>query len=149
MADDITYSGNPAGNQKDAVRFLVGDTDVGNAELLDSEIEYELAQSGNLYDVAANLCIVIALRYARTINRGSRTLTLNRGGGSSSQDVWLRRAEALRRRANNHVGPIFASDAIVNALDSGGYKAIFDIGMHDNPEMDRLRIPPANPELAP
>lgn len=130
--EDFTYSGNPNSNKRDAVRYLVGDTNKDDALLSDSEIDYELANEGQPFIAAANCCIVISIKLSRQINRTPKTLDLSRGQHAGLHELWIARADALRARAASHIGPIFASDCIAQEVASDMYPHIFDIGMHDN-----------------
>jgi len=60
-----TYSGNPAANSKDAVRFLVGDTQEDEQLVQDAEISWALAESNNnVYAAAAAIADSIAAFFA-------------------------------------------------------------------------------------
>jgi len=50
-----SYSGDPADSDKDAVRFLIGDTDCANNSVEDEEILWVLTQEANVYMAAACL----------------------------------------------------------------------------------------------
>jgi hypothetical protein len=64
-----TYSGNPATSNRNAVRFLSGDTvQTADVTLQDEEIDYLLTEWENVYDAAAASCESRAARYA---NRAS------------------------------------------------------------------------------
>ena len=53
-----TYSGDPATSDKDAVRFLTGDTDAGDQLASDEEIAYALSQRPDVRLAAAVVCDV-------------------------------------------------------------------------------------------
>lgn len=60
-----TYSGNPASSDRNAVRFLSGDTiQTADATLQDEEIDFLLAEWQNIYDAAAASCEARAAEYA-------------------------------------------------------------------------------------
>lgn len=130
--DDFSYGGDPTANKKDAIRYMLGDTDADGALISDSEIAFELANEGQIFSAAANCCDVIAIKFARVINRTSKTTNLNQGSGRGLHELWIQRADALRYRASSHVGPVFASDFIAGEVASGCYTHLFDIGMDDN-----------------
>ena len=48
-----TYTANPSGDNRDAVRVLVGDTDKNRQLASDEEIDFFLAEEGNKYLAAA------------------------------------------------------------------------------------------------
>lgn len=60
-----TYSGNPASSTKDAVRFLIGDTDTDDQLLSDEEINYTITITGNVYESAHDCAYAVAASFAR------------------------------------------------------------------------------------
>lgn len=61
-----TYSGNPASSDRNAVRFLSGDTiQTADVTLQDEEIDFLLSEwDGSVYDAAAASCEARAAEYA-------------------------------------------------------------------------------------
>jgi hypothetical protein len=58
-----------ASGRRNAVRFLVGDTDSTDAQVFDDEISFALAQSSdNIYNASAYVCRTIAAKYARRVD---------------------------------------------------------------------------------
>lgn len=64
-----TYSGNPSSTARDAVRFLIGDTDTTDQLITDEEISYLVSIHGNTHRVASEACRAIAAKFARLMNR--------------------------------------------------------------------------------
>ena len=61
-----TYSGDPASSDRDAVRFLIGDTDSTDQLLQDAEVSFCIAQAGpNLYQAAHDAAYAIASKFSR------------------------------------------------------------------------------------
>lgn len=60
-----SYTGDPADSTKDAVRFLIGDTDTSDQLLTDEEIDYTVDSSGSLYQAAHDSAYAIASTFAR------------------------------------------------------------------------------------
>jgi hypothetical protein len=60
-----SYSGNPASSTRDAVRFLIGDTDTNDQLLSNEEIDYTISSSGSLYQAAHDCAYAIASSFAR------------------------------------------------------------------------------------
>lgn len=61
-----TYSGDPASSNRDAVRFLVGDTDTTDQLVTDEEIAWLLSEnSDDVYTAAADSARAIAASFAR------------------------------------------------------------------------------------
>lgn len=68
-----TYGGNPgtstAAERRDAVRFLVGDTDTNDQQATDEEISFSLSQaSNNVYSAAASIASSLMGKYARLVD---------------------------------------------------------------------------------
>lgn len=61
-----SYSGNPGSSEKDAVRFLVGDTDTDDQLLSDEEIAWVIVQAGaSEYQAAHDAAYAIASKFSR------------------------------------------------------------------------------------
>ncbi len=60
----FTYSGNPADSDRDAVRFVLGDTDKERRLLDDREVEYAIAEKGSVSSAAVFLAQALANRFA-------------------------------------------------------------------------------------
>lgn len=61
-----TYSGDPSTSSKDAVRFLIGDTDTTDQQMQDEEINYLLTlYGGDVYTAAIVAARSLASKYAR------------------------------------------------------------------------------------
>lgn len=59
-----TYSGDPSSNDRDSVRFLVGDTNTNDQLVTDEEIAYALANE-SAYNAAATIAGAIAANLSR------------------------------------------------------------------------------------
>jgi len=69
-----TYSGNPKTSPKDAVRFLIGDTNSDDGLVSDEEITFSLDMRGSPYGAAAEVCRSLAAKYARDADSSSRDM---------------------------------------------------------------------------
>ena len=71
---DFTYDPDDLGittasGRRNAVRFLVGDTDSTDVQVQDDEITFALAQSSdNVYEAGAYCCRAIAAKYSRRVD---------------------------------------------------------------------------------
>lgn len=78
-----TYSGDPATSEKDAVRFLLQDTDMGEPLVTDEEIAYAISRwfpiYGTLEYVASTVADVIASRYAREASYSADGVSISLG----------------------------------------------------------------------
>ena len=74
-----TYSGNPAANERDAVRFLVADTDSTDPLITDEEIAYLLTLYTEAPHAAVGAARAIAAKFSRQADqaRGVGDLSLS------------------------------------------------------------------------
>lgn len=94
MPDEWNYSGDPSTSSKDAVRFLIPDTDETNPILLDKEIEYLVTTEGTVKLAAAAALEVIASQEALVL-KVIKVLDLQTDGAKTA-DALLKRADRLR-----------------------------------------------------
>ena len=64
-----TYSGDPSSSDKDAVRFLIGDTDSTDPIMQDEEIVWLLSQHGTPSKAAYHAALSAAGKYARLVSQ--------------------------------------------------------------------------------
>lgn len=80
-----TYSGDPSSTDRDAVRFLIGDTDTTDQQLTDEEIAYLLDQAGdNVYAAAIAAAEALLGKYARLVDKNVGDLKLSYSQRQSS-----------------------------------------------------------------
>jgi len=60
-----TYSGDPSANNRDEIRFMVGDTDTNDQLVTDEEIAYAIAEEDNNLLAASRIANAIAAQFAR------------------------------------------------------------------------------------
>lgn len=134
---------------KDAIRFLVQDTDVttaGVVRLQDEEINWVLTQQTNIFLAAAQCADIIAAYWAKIQNTRIGPLNIQRG---QAVPFYLALAEALRNTAARWSGAqaVFYPANNVNYQNTnngnGGPQHIFCIGMDDFPG-STLFWPPAD-----
>lgn len=130
-----TYSGNPATNSKDKVRWLTGDTRTAEQLASDEEIAYALTQEPNVYLAAALVCEAIAARFARDESVSATGTSFSRGGRATEYQA---RADSLRKRkrvskTRPTAGGIEQSEKDTAAADISLVARTFRTGMHDNP----------------
>jgi len=129
MFSDFTYSGDPSTSEKDAVRFLISDTDMDDMMLTDTEIEWLIDQHPGTYMAASYAAELAGYKYARVINRQTGTTNLSLG----QNNPFLARAKELRTLAESNVAPAFANDNAASLIAAyGGIRPpMFWVGMHD------------------
>jgi hypothetical protein len=130
-----TYSGDPSLNDKDTVRFLIGDTDTDEQQITDEEINFLLttwAAGRSMYYVAAQAADAIAARYAREASYSAD------GTSVSLSDVQAKFAELAVRLRAQHQSLLVGGIPDVGGIDP--YEQtdptianfIFGTGMHDD-----------------
>jgi hypothetical protein len=65
-----TYSGDPSLSDRDAVRFLIQDTDTTSAHIQDEEIDWLLTEHSNVYGAAIMAAESVATNYAKASGSG-------------------------------------------------------------------------------
>jgi hypothetical protein len=112
-----TYTGKPADVPRDAVRFLIGDTDHADQLLYDAEISYLLTEEGgNVKAAAAKACYAIAGKFARKATQKSvGDLSISY---AQRQQQYIELAEKLEASvASSAVSP-YAGGISVSDIDS-------------------------------
>jgi hypothetical protein len=132
-----TYSGDPAANNRDSVRFLIGDTDTTKQQLTDEEIAFLLTQSGdNVYLAGASACYAIAADYARLVDKEVGDLVIDY---SQRVEHYMTLGKQLEKQASKKSTPNIFSAALntadKNAIDDDTslVQATFRRDMHSNP----------------
>jgi hypothetical protein len=64
-----SYSGDPSTSNVDAVRFLIGDTDIADPIMSNEEISWLLTQHGTPAKAAYHAALSAAGKYARMVNQ--------------------------------------------------------------------------------
>jgi hypothetical protein len=133
----FSYSGNPSDSDKDAIRFLIQDTDEDEPFLQDEEIIFIASHwvlSESIYYAAAQAAETIAARFARevTVNSDSQTVST-----SELQQKFQLLAERLRQMHNMYMaGGYVDAGGMLKELwrDPTVAPLAFGTGMHDDPE---------------
>lgn len=131
-----TYSGDPASSNRDAVRFLVGDTLPADQQMQDAEIEYLIVQHGTAQLAAAAAAEALVARYARKVDVTDGDTSLR---FSQRADEYRELAKTLReQRASGaaplpYVGGVSISEVEAKACDTDRFPDVFSVGMHDYP----------------
>ena len=144
MAFTWSYSGNPASSDKDAVRFIIGDTDSNDQLVSDEEIAYAVSVRGSVFLGAAMVAKSIASRYARNVDKAVGDLKISL---SQKFKAYNALAEELEEKAVNGVdatvdfftGGISIQDKLDRQADSDRPDPYFRRGQFssDNEQNDR------------
>ena len=102
-----TYSGTPNTSDRDAVRFMVGDTDTADQLITDEEIAYLLAEEGTPGLAAARAAEAIAAKFARKSDYSKSV------GDLSLSESWSQRAATflalaarLQQSGQSRINPV-------------------------------------------
>jgi hypothetical protein len=142
-----TYGGAPgtdsAATRRDAVRFLVGDTDTTDQQITDEEITFALSQTSNdIYRAAAISCRSIAAKYAREVDSSVESI---RVAASQRQAHYTSLAVKMEKQASKYgssglgvplVGGISEADIESVREDDDRVRPVFRHDMFRNPPDD-------------
>lgn len=106
-AADWSYTGNPSSRAIDKVRFLCGDTDSTNQQIMDDEINFLLSEwNSDAYTAAAFACEAIAGKFQAKADysRSVGDLSISTQYGASAQG-FMDRATRLRASAMRAAPP--------------------------------------------
>lgn len=139
-----TYSGDPATDTKDAVRALIGDTDMNAPKLSDEEILFAISErGGDKYLAGALACRMIGSNQDDVSSKSVGDLSISYGAKS---DDWVKRAEGLERLAAMLTStPVAFAGGISDARrqlvrqDPDRSSPIFEIGQWDHGSSGRWR----------
>ena len=129
-----TYSGDPSDSTRDAVRFMVGDTDVNDQLLSDEEIDYLVVEHGTINRISSEAARGIAAKFARLMTRSIGGLSAD---FSAKYRQYLELADNLMAREETYPVAPFSSGwrrdqkrAVEDELDR---ESTFSRkGIHDN-----------------
>ncbi len=126
-----TYGGDPSANNRDAIRFLIGDTDTSNQLLQDAEITFLFNQwNSNVYLAAAHACDALYSKFAgkSDYSRSVGDLSISTQFGQQADRYRALSAQLLAQNASaTPPSPNFYTDDDGNVF--GEQK--FSIGMED------------------
>jgi len=131
-----TYSGDPNLNTKDAVRFLIQDTDSNRQLANDEEICWTLEQEANIYMAGAIILEIVARRLSGSGISSKKVGDLSLTYRSSSE--LLLESAKLRSRGQAQyqeitAGGISRSEKDTHEQDTDIEKLDFKKGIHDFP----------------
>jgi hypothetical protein len=135
-----TYGGDPAANNRDAVRFLLRDTVESQAKISDEEIAWLLSENGNnVYAAAIAGADNVASSFssqARTKTVGALSITYE---ASAVEYRQLAKDLRLRRIRAGGIAPYSGGISIIDKeaqeSDTDWDKPFFSRGMDDNIEV--------------
>lgn len=138
-----TYGGDPSANARDAIRFLVGDTDTNDQLLSDEEIAWVNSEASGsstattaVYDAAMRCCLTIASKLAREADKQIGDLSV-----SMSQRAKAYRDQAVELKNLStregavpvpYAGGITISDKEIDEENSDLFRSWFSAGQFEN-----------------
>lgn len=133
-------------NQRDTVRFLIGDTDSTDQQLQDSEVDGVLAgttSSGapanalDPFGAAIAACLGLSAKYSRKANKTTGDLSIQSGAIAKAYRDLI---PSIRVQARRYAAPIPYSggqsigDMEIDTDDDDLNQHQFQVGMDDNPD---------------
>lgn len=135
-----TYSGDPSSSDRDAIRFLIGDTETLDQLVTDEEIAYALTQQPSINLAAALVCDAIAAKFAREADRRVGDVSLS---ASQRAEAYRTKARDLRTNGLSLALPSFGGRSISEKEtldeDSDAVQPSFRIGQDDHPGVQTER----------
>jgi hypothetical protein len=138
-----TYGGDPSANARDAIRFLIGDTDTTDQLLSDEEIAWVNSEASGtatgttaLYDAAYRCCLTIASKLAREADKQIGDLSVSMSQRAKAYREQAASLKALSGREGGvpipYAGGITISDKEVDEDNSDLFRSWFSSGQFEN-----------------
>lgn len=131
-----TYSGDPSLSNKDAVRFLIGDTQSDSPLSTDEEIEWSLSiNNNNIYRSAADIAEGIAAYFATQAE--TTVIGPIREENGRRAELYSKKALELKRKAQEkgsiafYAGGLSVSEKIAAQSDADSVQPAFFVDMND------------------
>lgn len=138
-----TYDGDPSANARDAIRFLIGDTDTNDQLLSDEEIAWVNSEASGsstgttaLYDASMRCCLTIASKLAREADKSIGDLSVSM---SQRAKAYREQAVELKNLATRegtvptpYAGGITISDKEIDEQNSDLFRSWFSAGQFEN-----------------
>ena len=126
---------NPSASDKDAVRYLVGDTDTTDQQTTDEEITWVLTEESNIYLAGARVAKAISATYARKADKSVGDLRISFKSTKEHYEALAANLEArgATRAAAPYAGGISKTDKETVEEDTDRVEPAFEIGVHDYP----------------
>lgn len=135
----FTYSGTPSTSQRDAIRFLLNDTDSTDVLLQDEEISFLVATWIDTFEAARGGAEVIASRFTRDADNVSKTvgdISISKSfSGKAKQYRELAKSLFEQRMRLSPPAPTINPQAIESTINRSPFTPTTDfyLGEFDNP----------------
>lgn len=138
-----TYSGDPSSSARDAIRFLIGDTDTTDQLISDEEIAWVNTEASGtatattaLYDAAARCCLTVASKLARQSDKSVGDLSVSLSQRSAAYKAMALEMKGLATRSGSvpvpYAGGITISDKEIDQENSDIFRTWFVAGQFEN-----------------
>lgn len=114
-----SYSGNPKASNKDAVRFLVGDTNEESPLVQDEEILWALSENRNLYSAASEVALSIAAYFATQATSVKIGKSISEESTSRAKDYRTLAKDLQSKAARKQSLEVFCGSAVEEKLSTG------------------------------
>lgn len=134
-----TYSGNPGSSVRDAVRFLVGDTNPKSQLLTDEEIQYLIGENGATktiviaIDAVEKILAKLSTEYDQSV--GAVSYSLNQRIENYRKLLVDLRRKSVVTGATPYCGGISISDKCNRKSNPDRTIPKFTVDLHQNPEL--------------
>lgn len=138
-----TYGGDPSANARDAIRFLIGDTDTSDQLLSDEEIAWVNSEASGsatattaLYDAGSRCCLAIASKLAREADKSVGDLSVSMSQRANAYREQAAELKGLSGREGGvptpYAGAITISDKDIDQDNSDIFRTYFASGQFEN-----------------
>ena len=138
-----TYSGDPASSARDAIRFLIGDTDSSDQLLSDEEIAWVNTEASGtptgtiaLYDAGSRCCLAIAAKLAREADKSIGDLSVSLSQRAAAYREQSATLKGLSAREGGvpvpYAGGITITDKDIDQENSDIFRTWFASGQFEN-----------------
>lgn len=115
-----SYSGNPGANNRDSVRFLLGDTDDTDEQLQDEEVDWLLSTNNDdVYEAAIDGAMSLVAKYSRMVNRTVGDLSVEAQEYVTHYNVLIERLKTMRSRKKPAAGIFIGNDSQQRLFEIG------------------------------
>lgn len=137
-----TYGGDPSAEPRDAVRFLIGDTDTTDQQVTNEEIAYALSENNDQAIPAAAMAVRgLVAKYSRLSDTDIESISIKYSQIAANYASLLDRLESKAAdsgasAAIPRVSGVSVSDMESNTLNTDRVPSAFRVGQFANPPLD-------------
>jgi len=124
-----TYT-DPSSSDRDAIRFLIGDTDVNDQQLSNEELDFCLSEGGSVKGAAREACEALIAKYTRLVNQSTGSINISYGDRLAHYQQLLVTLRG-KMRAVPWAGGSSIADKTAREEDEDRPKSVFTVGGMD------------------